>query len=147
MSSPPDHKLSPEALKGLKDLAAREAEAPREEPAMIEERARLIDHELDLTWRVARDVLRSEGSDLALDVLKNAFAQAGDDLGGRWTPSPPVAPEYSTFQEVLGRLGPFSWAFHNILAHPLAEILFLVGAQRWSYRLHDATLPAPRREQ
>ena len=49
----------------------------------------------------------------------------------KWTP----------FQKFLGRLGRFKWALHNLVAHPLCEVLWQVGLHRASFWLHDATLP------
>jgi hypothetical protein len=33
------------------------------------------------------------------------------------------------------------WAPHNILAHPLSELLHLVGLSRLSSWVHDVTIP------
>lgn len=35
----------------------------------------------------------------------------------------------------------FKWTIHNVVAHPLSEILFLLGANKLSDRVHDATVP------
>jgi hypothetical protein len=37
-----------------------------------------------------------------------------------------------------------SWAFHNVVGHPLMQVLAWVGLTRLAIRLHDATTPAPR---
>lgn len=37
--------------------------------------------------------------------------------------------------------GRFAWSFHNLVAHPLAEVLYLLGAERLSTWVHDATIP------
>lgn len=34
-----------------------------------------------------------------------------------------------------------SWPAHNLIAHPLSEILHWLGLGRLGNRLHDATLP------
>jgi len=34
------------------------------------------------------------------------------------------------------------WAVHNIVAHPLYEILSLVGLKKWGDWIHDITVPA-----
>jgi len=34
------------------------------------------------------------------------------------------------------------WTVHNLIAHPLSELLFQVGAERLGTRIHDATIPA-----
>jgi hypothetical protein len=41
----------------------------------------------------------------------------------------------------LARLGRFSWTLHNVVAHPLSELLYLLGYERLSNRLHDMTVP------
>lgn len=41
----------------------------------------------------------------------------------------------SWFRENLG------WAIHNLIAHPLSEVLFWCGLRSWGDRLHDATVP------
>ena len=35
----------------------------------------------------------------------------------------------------------FWWAVHNIVGHPLMEISKWVGMKKFSYWIHDATLP------
>ena len=41
------------------------------------------------------------------------------------------------------RKGPqgFWWFIHNMIAHPLSEILYLIGLRRASYWVHDETVP------
>jgi hypothetical protein len=41
------------------------------------------------------------------------------------------------------RLGHFKWSIHNLIAHPLMELLHLIGLPTWGYRLHDFTIPEP----
>lgn len=36
----------------------------------------------------------------------------------------------------------FRWTTHNLIAHPLSEILFQLGLGDWGNRLHDWTIPA-----
>lgn len=36
------------------------------------------------------------------------------------------------------------WTVHNLVGHPLSELLWLLGFERASHRVHDATLPAHR---
>lgn len=36
-----------------------------------------------------------------------------------------------------------AWAFHNLVAHPLMQILVWLGFRRLAIRLHDATVPRP----
>lgn len=43
---------------------------------------------------------------------------------------------------ILGRLPErFRWTAHNLVAHPLSELLFQVGARRWANAVHDHTVP------
>lgn len=43
---------------------------------------------------------------------------------------------------LLGRLPPrFRWTLHNLVAHPLSEVLFQLGLVDASNRVHDATVP------
>lgn len=35
----------------------------------------------------------------------------------------------------------FRWSIHNLVAHPLSEIAFLVGLRKLSDWLHDASIP------
>lgn len=35
----------------------------------------------------------------------------------------------------------FKWTPHNLVAHPISEILHLVGFNRLGERLHDVTIP------
>lgn len=35
----------------------------------------------------------------------------------------------------------FQWTLHNIVGHPISEILFQVGLKPLGDRIHDATLP------
>jgi len=37
-----------------------------------------------------------------------------------------------------------SWAFHNVVAHPLMQVLAWLGFTHLAIRLHDATTPVPR---
>ena len=41
----------------------------------------------------------------------------------------------------LSKLGPFKWTLHNMVAHPLSEIMYLFGLQKTSNWLHDITVP------
>ncbi len=43
---------------------------------------------------------------------------------------------------LLGRLPErFQWTLHNLVAHPLSELLFQAGLRRWSDKVHDLTVP------
>ena len=35
----------------------------------------------------------------------------------------------------------FRWTLHNLVAHPVSEVLFQVGLYRLGNALHDATIP------
>jgi hypothetical protein len=37
----------------------------------------------------------------------------------------------------------YAWAFHNLIAHPLMEILNWVGLSSLGDRIHSATIPRP----
>jgi hypothetical protein len=34
-----------------------------------------------------------------------------------------------------------TWAVHNLIAHPVSEVLYWVGLGRLGNRLHDASVP------
>ena len=46
-------------------------------------------------------------------------------------------PPKARFVERLYR----NWTFHNLIAHPLSEVLYLLGFKKLSGRVHDATVP------
>jgi len=35
----------------------------------------------------------------------------------------------------------FRWSFHNLIAHPLSEIVFLLGFEELSNKIHDKSIP------
>jgi len=35
----------------------------------------------------------------------------------------------------------FRWSIHNLIAHPLSEICYLVGLEQLSNIIHDCTIP------
>jgi hypothetical protein len=39
------------------------------------------------------------------------------------------------------KLGPFKYTVHNVIAHPLSELAFLIGLKKFSIWIHDVTLP------
>ncbi len=41
----------------------------------------------------------------------------------------------------LAKLGRFSWTLHNLVAHPVSEILFLIGCEDLGNKIHDITVP------
>ena len=44
-------------------------------------------------------------------------------------------------RKFVSKLGRFNYTIHNLIAHPLMEILHLVGLTEWGDKVHDATLP------
>ncbi len=36
-----------------------------------------------------------------------------------------------------------AWAFHNLIAHPLMQIMVWLGFRKLAIRLHDVTVPRP----
>lgn len=36
------------------------------------------------------------------------------------------------------------WAFHNLVGHPLTQILAWMGLRRLAFKVHDATVPRPK---
>lgn len=37
----------------------------------------------------------------------------------------------------------FQWTIHNLIGHPLMEILFQLGFKKLSELVHDCTVPSP----
>lgn len=47
-------------------------------------------------------------------------------------------------QERLGRLPiRWRWTLHNIVGHPLSELLYQLGARSLGHHVHDITVPDP----
>ena len=44
-------------------------------------------------------------------------------------------------QKFVSNLGRFNYTIHNLIAHPMMEVLHLVGLTELGNRVHDATLP------
>ena len=43
---------------------------------------------------------------------------------------------------VLARLpGRFQWTLHNLVGHPVSEVLYQLGLERAGNRIHDLTIP------
>lgn len=36
-----------------------------------------------------------------------------------------------------------AWAFHNLVGHPVMQLLAFVGLRRWAIAVHDGTVPKP----
>lgn len=47
----------------------------------------------------------------------------------------------ATRERRLAKLGRFAWTLHNVVGHPLSEVLHQIGAQRASNWVHDVTMP------
>ncbi len=45
----------------------------------------------------------------------------------------------------MGRWKKFEWALHNLVAHPIMEVLSWIGLAEVGDRLHDATVPPSER--
>ena len=45
--------------------------------------------------------------------------------------------------KTLSRLGRFSYFVHNVLGHPIAEILWILGLTKAGNYVHDITVPNP----
>ena len=43
--------------------------------------------------------------------------------------------------KALSKLGPFKWTLHNMVAHPLSELVYLAGFEQISNWMHDITIP------
>ena len=41
----------------------------------------------------------------------------------------------------LSKLGRFKWSGHNLIGHPISELLFLAGFKETSNWIHDITMP------
>lgn len=45
-------------------------------------------------------------------------------------------------KKIISRLPErFRWTLHNVVAHPLSEVLFQLGFEDAGNRVHDATVP------
>ena len=36
----------------------------------------------------------------------------------------------------------FQWTIHNLIAHPLMEVLYQIGLEELSSKVHDTTMPS-----
>ena len=50
-------------------------------------------------------------------------------------------------RNIFDRLGYFKWSVHNLIAHPLMELLHLAGLSSWGDKIHDFTIPDPSHSQ
>lgn len=54
----------------------------------------------------------------------------------------------SRLPKLLGRLSPrWRWTLHNMVAHPLSEIVYQIGLKSVSNWVHDVTIPDPQGEE
>lgn len=52
-------------------------------------------------------------------------------------------PTETNMQSLISRLpGRFQWTLHNMVAHPVMELLTQLGLKKWGSRFHDLTLPS-----
>ena len=54
--------------------------------------------------------------------------------------------KFNPFQRFLGKLGVFKWMLHNLIAHPVSELIYYAGfcssyAERIGNWIHDNTVP------
>jgi len=47
-----------------------------------------------------------------------------------------------TINNFLNSLGPFRWTLHNMIAHPISEIFWLIGLKKTGNFIHDITVPS-----
>ena len=45
----------------------------------------------------------------------------------------------------LAKLGRYKWTLHNMVAHPLSEVFYLLGYERLGNKIHDITIPHHKR--
>ena len=38
----------------------------------------------------------------------------------------------------------YQWSIHNIVGHPLMQVLSWLGLTSWGLKVHDATIPSPK---
>jgi hypothetical protein len=50
-----------------------------------------------------------------------------------------TGPAVSGMERTMSR---FRWTLHNMVAHPLSEVLWQLGFVDWSRWVHDSTVPA-----
>jgi hypothetical protein len=55
-----------------------------------------------------------------------------------------MAVKPSAFEGKRFRFARHAWAFHNLVAHPVLQILAWCGLPKLGFRIHDATIPRPR---
>ncbi len=55
-----------------------------------------------------------------------------------------MAVKPSSLEGLRLRWKPHAWAFHNMVAHPVVQLLAWCGWKRAAVRFHDWTTPAPR---
>ena len=49
--------------------------------------------------------------------------------------------------KTLAKLGRYKWTLHNVVAHPLSEVCYLLGYGRLGNKIHDITIPYHQRGQ
>lgn len=56
-----------------------------------------------------------------------------------------MAVKPSAFEGKRFRFARHAWAFHNLVAHPVLQVLAWAGYAKLGFKIHDATVPRPRR--
>lgn len=56
-----------------------------------------------------------------------------------------MAVKPSAFEGKRFRFARHAWAFHNLVAHPLLQVLAWAGFAKLGFKIHDSTVPRPRR--
>jgi hypothetical protein len=55
-----------------------------------------------------------------------------------------MAVKPSAFEGKRVRYARHAWAFHNLVAHPLLQVLAWLGQTRLGFAIHDMTVPRPK---
>lgn len=108
----------------------------RDGPLVIKAGDRLIPF-----WRV-REVQIAEIEDAVVDVVTldgEVFRASGTDAIEAVMLIKPSALEGRRLKWKR-----HAWAIHNLVGHPLMQILAWVGLKRAAIRIHDLTTPTPR---
>jgi hypothetical protein len=127
-------------------------------PAVTKEELDGVSRGIDSTFRLLSDNLDQTENAFDLDAAI-ARAEEGSNEAGmagvrhlelfmwltelrefkrRWQEQSLSTP----FTRLLGRLpGRFQWTLHNLVAHPLSEVLYQIGLEKASNYIHDHTTP------
>ncbi len=87
--------------------------------------------------RIRRIRMRDqEGEDILISTDDGFFVATGQDA---WTIIMTAKPSALEGRRRKWRKG--SWAFHNLVGHPVMQILAWIGMSRAAIRFHDRTVP------